>query len=244
MILRSCVAHYVSAPPKQKNQECSSKKRIRESGKAAKMYNAPRRSHVQVHRWPNYFAFPVRFEFDLLRGLGTRIGQPARVVHFSRKLAIDTRSDQPFESLFDLLVFVFATLSPVFRQMSFLHDIGEQLGIGAIGDTQHVVELLRGRPVLVRKGRHRRWRSRRLLCLGLIAVGSPQNQPARFLLAKMQHDVGGNLVGGILLAPEQRHIEEVEQRMAKLVQEHIEQRPKQSVKRRDPTRRRLLRVRC
>ena len=52
----------MSAAPKRKVRSAA-RKRIRESGKAARMYNA-RRSHVKAHRWPNYYylACPVPFE--------------------------------------------------------------------------------------------------------------------------------------------------------------------------------------
>jgi hypothetical protein len=55
----------------------------------------------------------------------------------------------------------------------------------------------------------------------------------------MQHDVGRYLIGGVLLAPEHRYPQQIEQRMAEFMQAGVEQGPHDSVDRRDAGRRRF-----
>jgi hypothetical protein len=53
------------------------------------------------------------------------------------------RADQLFVRIGNLLVFVFAVF---LRQISLLHDVAEQLLIGAVGNAQHIVKRCAGVP--------------------------------------------------------------------------------------------------
>ena len=64
-----------------------------------------------------------------------RRGQPARLQHPLCTHAVNMRANQLCECAGYLLVFVLAVFGSVFRQVSFLHDIREQLCIRTVRDT-------------------------------------------------------------------------------------------------------------
>ena len=107
-----------------------------------------------------------------------------------------------------------AVLSPakpgaLFWKVLHLHNIGEQDWICAIGETQEVIEALSGGAVLIGERCQRR-SHRRVLQVLLIGMSSAQDETARIGLAELQNDVSGKLIGGILLVPEDRNVEEIE----------------------------------
>src|SRR4051812_17660257 len=75
--------------------------------------------------------------------------QPTLPEHLPGQLAVEVRPDQRPKGERSLLVFIGATFGPRLRQVSLVHKVAEQLGIGAVSDAQHVVEALRGGAVLV-----------------------------------------------------------------------------------------------
>ena len=97
--------------------------------------------------------------------------------------------------------------------------------------------------------RERRQRHRHIgLGLGLdlvdeaeVRVGGAPDQAMRLFAAELQHDIGRKLVGRVLLAPEDRHIVDVEHRMSEFVQRREHQLPDERLFLRDPLHRRFLR---
>ena len=65
---------------------------------------------------------------------------------------------------------------------------------------------------------------------GRIAVGRADDQPAVLRRRELQHQVGGDLVGRVLLGAEQRDLEQVEDGVAGFVKDRIEERPDQRVR--------------
>jgi hypothetical protein len=55
----------------------------------------------------------------------------------------------------------------------------------------------------------------------LVLIRGSRDQPPRFVFLETQHHVGGKPVGGILFRPQNRNVEEIEQRVSGFVQEDV-----------------------
>ncbi len=96
-------------------------------------------------------------------------------------------------------------------------ELLEGLGIAAVTDAEEVVETLAGSGVHVPVGRPFLARERQPDIGGAFDCG------ARHLLAELQHEESGNLVGGILLAAEHGQIEDIIDGMPQLMQHHADE---------------------
>ncbi len=130
--------------------------------------------------------------------------------------------------MLDLLVFVFTVLGARLRQKTLLHEVAEQFRIGAVGKAEQVVEALRRRAMRVGK-LLRRPRSFLRRYLVLVGIGSAEDQAAGFSLVEMERHIGRDLIGGVLLAAEHRHLVHIEQCMREFMQSGIEQGPNDGV---------------
>ncbi len=161
------------------------------------------------------------------------------LVELSRQDFIDMRPDQPAESMGNLNVFALTADGPIFWKKSFSDRVAKELRISSVSHTQEIEKTLRRGAVLVGETLPRHCHRRRRQ-IAFVLVGAAQDQPSRFLFAKSQQDVRRELVGRVLLPPEQRNIPHAEKSMACFMKEHVCQRAYQCVDRLDSCRSRLL----
>ncbi len=87
-----------------------------------------------------------------------------------------------------------------FWEVSLLHNIGKQLLVGALRNTQQVKTALPRDLMLVSEFRKRQrhpWAQK----ISLILIGRAHDQPVRMLLTQLQHDVSGKRIRSVLLTP-------------------------------------------
>src|ERR1700704_4559313 len=133
----------------------------------------------------------------------------------------------------NLLVFGFTAGRALARQQAFAHEIPEQITVSPISNAQNIVEALVGDTVSGRE-------------FALIEGAAPwQGRPemrgardgtACHVLSELQQNERGQRIGGVLLAPEYRYLEEVEHRMGQFMQHDIDKGPDHRVFGREPLR--------
>src|SRR5581483_2698635 len=136
------------------------------------------------------------------------------------------RPDFAAKSSRERLVLISAIRRSTLRQITGLHEIGKHLRIGAIGDAHEVIEPLLRLPMVARE-RFEGELDLRVL-LGAVYVTFPcpcgaTHESACAVLAECQHDVGGKIVGGVLLAAQNRDCEHVEHGVPYFVQDKPEE---------------------
>ena len=109
--------------------------------------------------------------------------QPPLVAHPFGPRLIDIGPNELRHRPDHLLVLSVAALGPFLGQISFLHQIGEQLGIRPVGDAQDIVEALCGKAVLVGERILVRARFRGVQ---LITIGDAGDQSPRIAFGELQ----------------------------------------------------------
>ena len=171
-------------------------------------------------------------------GRGGQAGhEPFHRLDLLHQRLVDERQDRGREGVLELLVFGSAVLGAVRRQPAGVDEVLERDLVGAIGDAERVVHALPAGAVLVGKCAERILPALRLLVLGIIRrvgvrllrrriadrqpeIGEALDDLARHVLAELHGNEGGHLVGGVLLASEHGHVQDVEDGVAGFVHQH------------------------
>src|SRR6266851_6447557 len=152
------------------------------------------------------------------------VDEPLHRQHLLDLVMFEMRPKDGVEGELELLVLELALLGAARGDLVHLAD--EQTLVVAVGGADQVEVALLRRPVVAREGRERQGDLRlcaEVLDVGVVAVGGAVDQLERLLAAELKHDKGRELIGGVLLAPEHRDVEDVEHGMAELVRDGEEQ---------------------
>ena len=83
------------------------------------------------------------------------LGEPGLIHHLLRQLFVEMWNNEVTKRKRHLIVFTFAATSAALGQVFLLHKVLKQHRISAIGETEEIVEALRGSGVNVRERRKR-----------------------------------------------------------------------------------------
>ena len=151
---------------------------------------------------------------------------------------IDEWIDQGGHGLFYLGIFVLASISALSRKMTLRYCALEQFRIGAIGQAQEIIEPLHRQTVRV---------GERILLSGggrgvaRVFVGDACQETTGIAFVGLQPEIGGKLIGGVLLTSKDRHLVVVEYSVPHLMEEDIDQRSNDGIHARYAVRGCLLR---
>jgi hypothetical protein len=150
-----------------------------------------------------------------------RFRKPRRVQNRSGHFSINVRPDYAFERESKRLIFVFTIAGPCLWKESAVQHIGKQDGVGTIGQAEAIEDSLFRQSVNAGELFHALLQFRTLLKLLNEAMGciyGTFNPSMRLILVELEHQIYGELIGGIFLPPEEWNFENVENSVPDLVQ--------------------------